>query len=439
MVKTEYGQVEGIKKDGCTVYLGIPFAKPPVGKRAFKHPVKCDPWDGVLKVDHGSKNAIQATYGYFVGNTSRDCLYLNVFVPEHIGDEKLPVMFWIHGGAYATGAAGATEEGSMNLEYNLERFAVESNTVVVSANYRLNVYGFLNLNSISDNFDVNNGLFDLILALQFVNDNIDAFGGNSGNITIFGESAGGACVLALMAMDNAKGLFHKAISQSACIEHFFTYEEGAKYARIFLEKAGVKKTSELMNLSDEKFNEADRQLTKAVRMNRDLRCPFSPIIDGKYLPDEPKKLAQETDVPLLIGTTEDEGKFFIKDMKTFTMPFMSLIYNLDVKNDAEKYRQRACNALTREVFTKPLDDFLSGYSGQAFRYEYRYVVEGSQLGSCHASELNVMFGKDTTIDGVKIDKDDAVGIEMRKIWGKFAKTGNPGWNEYLSGKDTFII
>ncbi len=439
MVKTKYGLVEGITKGDCTVYMGIPFAKPPIGKLAFKHPIPPDKWDGVLKCNHGSKNPIQLSAGFSVGNNSMDCLYLNVYVPNDIGDEKLPVMFWIYGGAYVQGAVGAVEEGSTTLGYNMERFAAETHTIVVTANYRLAVFGFLNLNSVCSDFDTNNGLFDQILALKFVNENIEAFGGNPENITIFGESAGGGSVLALMSMDAAKGMYHKAIAMSAPIEHYFTYEESAEYARLFLKGAGVNRASQLINMSQSDLDKAIKKHANTIKLKGDVRCQFSPVIDGVTLTDSPKVLAKQCNVPLLIGTTEEEGNLFVRNIPTVAMPALAKLFGFKVYKDADDYRQRVSNACTRFVFTDPLDEFLPGYKGKAWRYDVRYIIDGSKLRSCHASEIQFMFGAETTIDGVPIAHDDPKGALMRDIFSRFAYTGELNWNQYNGKDDIYII
>ncbi len=439
MIKTKSGKVEGFVKDGCMCYMGIPYAKKPVGRRAFKHPEPVEPWEGVLQCNHGSKNPIQSYQGFYVDNIDLDSLYLNIFIPENRGDKKLPVMFFIYGGAFTQGGAGAVSEGSTTLEYNMQRFAAQSNTIVVTANYRLNVLGFLNLNSVCKDFDINNGLFDQLLALKWVNDNIKAFGGDDKNITIFGESAGGASVLALMCMDDAKGLFNKAIVQSADIDHFFTYEESAEYARLYLKGANVNRSSELLNMTRDELNEAEEKFSNAVKRNRDIRVCFSPVIDGEVLKGAPIEILKNSDIPLMIGTNEYEGNMFVRGMKTYEIPFIAKLLKLEIRRDAPDLRARASNAITRKVFTEPLDELLKGYGGKAWRYEYRYAVEGSELGCCHASELFVMFGSKATIDGVPIDEDDAVGMRMRRIWGAFAYEGDPGWEEYTAGNNIFII
>ena len=258
MVKTKYGMVEGFRKDGCRVYLGIPFAKPPVGPLMFRHPAEPEPWEGVLKADRGGRNPVQVQGAFSRGNNSLDCLYLNVFVPEEDADTARPVMVWVYGGAYSRGGAGAPKEGNTEIAYDFCRFARETRTVVVTFNYRLNLYGFLNLACLSRRFDRNNGLFDQIQALKFVRENIAAFGGDAGNVTVFGQSAGGACILALMSMPETEGLFHKAIVQSACIDHFFTEEESRARTKLYLKHMRIRHLSELFEVSAERVMAVNR-------------------------------------------------------------------------------------------------------------------------------------------------------------------------------------
>lgn len=139
IIEISYGALEGIERNGCALYLGIPFAKAPVGDLAFRHPLPPEPWSGVLKADHGSCNPIQAPGGFYTGNNSMDCLYLNVFVPEEV-PAPLPVMVWIYGGSYSQGGAGAEDRAGTRLQYDLSRFARETGCVVVTFNYRLNLY-----------------------------------------------------------------------------------------------------------------------------------------------------------------------------------------------------------------------------------------------------------------------------------------------------------
>jgi len=320
-VATEYGLVRGIVKDGCHEYLGIPYAAPPVGTLAFKHPVPPEPWNGILDVVRGPISPVQGTGRSTISLDGRDCLYLNVFVPEDI-EPGAPVMVWIYGGSYANGGVGRMSEDSDELSYDMARFARETKTVCVNFNYRLNLEGFLNLHFLDKNFDQNNGLFDQILALKFIRNNIHRFGGNADNVTVFGQSAGAACMLVLMGNKETSGLFDKAIVQSACVDSFWTEKQSQRLTYKYLGFLGVS-PSELGRLKDisiDKVHEANRLLKKFVLREGNSCCCFSPTIDGVTIPEKPGEMAKSFSKPALIGTTSQEGDLFVMNIPNVALP-----------------------------------------------------------------------------------------------------------------------
>ena len=439
MVETKYGLVEGIEKDGCTMYLGIPFAKPPVGKLTFKHPQEPKPWDGVLKADHGGHNPMQGTGAFCQGNNSLDCLYLNIFVPnlEDV-DSPLPVMVWVFGGAFTRGGSGATEEGTTNMVYDFCLFARETRTIVVTFNYRLNLYGFLNLSFLGDHFDINNGLYDQIQALRFVKENIAAFGGDPANVTLFGQSAGAGSILALMCMDDANGLYHKTIVQSG-VDHCYSEEESRENTKLYLRKLGIRHLSELFNLSPERFAKANKAYASAIIRKGTFRCAFAPVVDGVTLKGFPSKTAQANGLPMVIGNTEREGDLFVPMFPTVMLPFLRMILHLDLPKTKAPYKERASDALSEAAFIRPEMEILEGYQGTAWRYVFAHKVPGSKLGACHAAEVPHELGKEKTIDGIEIPKDDPTGKELREKLGRFAWTGNPGWEPYTENKTVYTF
>ena len=438
MVETKYGSIEGFEKDGCDVYLGIPFAKPPVGELSFQHPLPPEPWAGTWKATQGSANPIQKDAGnYVVANNNKDCLYLNVFVPKK-RDGVLPVMVWIYGGAYSQGGAGAVQEGSSELEFDMTRFAVDTGCIVVTFNYRLNVFGFLNLHCLDADFGQNNGLYDQIMALKFVKENIAGFGGDPDNVTVFGQSAGGACILALMGMKDAEGLFQRTIVQSPCVEHFFTEEESVRYTEAYLKHAGVKEPWDLLMLQDHQIRAANNAFERWVLMKRDIRCAFSPIIDGVTITEEPKEAVKKARYPMLIGNVKEEGNMFLDSFPTIVLPLAPLFIRLKAEPGDESYRQRLSNALTKHVFIQPQLEILDEYAGTAWRYEYRYVYPNAPTGCAHCSELPVLFDK-KMLEYEGDPASEQIGDQMRSIWGRFAKEEDPGWKPYQPGKDVFII
>ena len=209
------GWLQGVEEDGIRIFRGIPFAKPPVGERRFRRPEPAEPWAGVRDASRFGPSAPQTKLqidflpGMDVGEQSEDCLYLNVFAPA-AGGPRRPVLVWIHGGAFTIGS------GSQAL-YDVRPIVRRGDVIVVTINYRLGALGFLHLAELcGEDFadGANAGLLDQIAALGWVRDNIAGFGGDPGNVTIFGESAGGMSVGTLLGMPAARGLFQKAIAQS---------------------------------------------------------------------------------------------------------------------------------------------------------------------------------------------------------------------------------
>ena len=264
-VATEYGLVRGIVRDGCELFLGIPFAAPPVDDLAFKHPVPPEPWKGVFDASKAPASPVQGKGSSTIAFDDKDCLYLNIFVPKDI-PEDAPVMVWFYGGSYSNGGCGKVSENSEELYYDFTKFAKDTKTIVVSFNYRLNLEGFLNLNFLDKSFDRNNGLYDQMAALKYVRNNINKFGGDADNVTVFGQSAGAACILALLGMDEAQFLFDKAIMQSPCVISFWSEEQSERYTRKYLKLIGVQPSelNKLKSIDKEKIHEANRLLRRLV-------------------------------------------------------------------------------------------------------------------------------------------------------------------------------
>ena len=430
VVTTEYGQAEGIVRGGCRCWFGLPFAKAPVGDLAFRHPEKPDPWDGVYKAVKGRANPLQGHGHKKYGYTDRDCLYLNVFAPD-TEEENLPVMVWIFGGSYCTGGTGLKSADSDDLEYDMTRFAKDTQTIVVTFNYRLNMEGFLNLSYIDPSFEMNNGLYDQIAALRVVRENIGAFGGDSGNVTVFGQSAGAACILALMTHPDAMPLFDKAIVQSACVDSFWNVEESRKMTELFLKYIGVAKSdiARLKTVSADEVYEAARKLKKKVFGGGDVRCAFSPVIDGVTIKDYPSKLASCCDKPLLMGTNKNEANIFVNDIPDILMPFAARRFHLNPER-GEGAKSRYSDQVTESIYKTPARAITSAYKGPVWTYEYTYqtpAIRQSGAGCFHASELPVLFAQDLGISPVDDPETEKTGDMMRGVWGEFARTGKCAW------------
>lgn len=442
VIETSYGKISGISKNGCLEFLGIPYAKAPVGDLAFRRPDDPEPWDDIKITDKGGRNSIQGySSRHYISYNGQDCLYMNICIPENAGTD-LPVLVWIHGGSYATGGTGRINEESEDMVYDLTRFARETGCILVDFNYRLNLYGFMNLNCFSSRFDINCGLFDQIKALEFVQKNISAFGGDPGNVTVFGQSSGGACILALMTMPEAEPLFAKAIVQSACVDSFWTPAQSQKLAKKYLRMLGysAKKPEKILSADPKAVYKANRDLKIQIRAKGEVTCVFSPVVDGKTLKDYPGRIVSSSDKPLLIGTVLHEADLFTNGLPAIVIPYTPRLFKLGTRW-GKNLRRRVSDDLTYKVYKKPVLDIASSYKGDIWIYDYQYK-------KCrHADEVPVLFGSKTepgrdarSPADTSLEPDaDALGITLRSVWGQFAKTGRPGWEMYKDSRDIHIF
>jgi len=308
-VKVKQGIVEGTIEDGLRVFKGVPFAAPPVGDLRWKAPQPAEKWEGVKQTTGYAPAPMQG--GNPPSGKSEDCLYLNIWTPAKSSKEKIPVLVWIYGGGFSF---GSTSEPVHNGEH-LARKGV----VLVSIAYRVGQLGFLSHPELSaenpNNVSGNYGLLDQIAGLQWIQDNIAAFGGDPDKVTIFGESAGGISVSMLCASPLAKGLFHGAISQSGGSfgptrpttfpgENMKTLQQAEAEGKSYVQKVGVSSIAELRKI------EADK-LPMGMGMGGGW-----PITDGYVIPDDQHKLYEAgkyNDVPVLIGYNSDEGASFTRE------------------------------------------------------------------------------------------------------------------------------
>ena len=225
IVSTKYGKIKGYERNCIIEYLGIPFAKPPIGDLRFKRAQEIEPWDNIFDASKYGQKSIQLENGKTVG--SEDCLTLNIQLP--VKGENFPVLVWIHGGGYNTGAASDSLTDGISF--------VKEGICYVSIQYRLNVLGFYDFSTYKycENFDSNCGLSDQILALKWVHENISSFGGDPNNVTIMGESAGGASVINMLAIPAVKGMFNKAIIQSGLPNCVMTHKMARENIDLFIE------------------------------------------------------------------------------------------------------------------------------------------------------------------------------------------------------------
>lgn len=442
IVQTKFGLVEGLEFEDGYKFYGIPFAKAPIGELMFKHSLEPDKWSDTYKAFKPKSNPIQREGTFSVGNNNLDCLYLNIYVPKCAKDKIVPVMVRVYGGSYATGGTGLKDNNI--AEYESLEFANEVGCIIVNFNYRLNVYGYLNLNSLDKNFDLNNGISDQILALKFIKENIENFNGDKNNITLFGQSAGASSILALMTIEKAKQFFNKAITMSPVSEHFFTYKESAKLAKKYLKYLKIKNIDlkKLYYLDPEDIKVANKKLANYAYRKGELRCPFSPTVDGYDLKDFPINKLHESKKELLIGNVIDEGNLFLLKAPDIALPFMVKLFRLKVKRGKGAYRRRASDALTHKLYLDPLLKILSRYKAKAYKYEYSHTTpDCKKLGliTFHACDVPVLFNYNTSFEKVDDPETQRVGKMMRELFGKFSRNEFDDFKTYQESKGTIKI
>jgi len=404
---------------------------------------------------------------------SEDCLNLNIWTPGLDGKLR-PVLFWIHGGGFRTGS------GSFPT-YKGGTLSARGDVVVVSINYRLGPFGFLNLAEITGGAipaSGNEGLLDQIAALEWVRDHIAAFGGNPENITIFGESAGGMSVGALLAMPRAKGLFHKAIPQSGAAHTSKPLNRATLAAEHFLNLLGVKPgdAESLRKIPHEKLLKvSDELVAKAQTSIRELGgMPFQPVVDGTELPMTPieaLKSGTGSGIPVLVGTTLEEWKLFgaldpnvmKTDEEKLTKRINRLIPDADPEAMVSVYRGARADRgedtspaeifmaiQTDRIFRIPairLAETLNESGGRAFNYLFTWKSPffKGRLGSCHALELGFLFGTFEAKFSGSGEKAERLARDIQDAWIAFAHQGDPScstlekWPVYGNLRETMVM
>ncbi|MDR1735946.1 MAG: carboxylesterase family protein [Oscillospiraceae bacterium] len=465
-VTTAFGKLEGRVVDGVRTFLGVPFAKAPVGELRFRDPQLIGAWEHTLPALGYAKDPMQNNLVLGPEFFSEDCLYLNIWAPETAGTDT-PVMVWIPGGAFAVGGAGAVKPEGPST-YDCHAIAKETGNIVVSASYRLNVFGFLNLSGFSDRFEDNLGMKDIVMALRWVRETIGAFGGDAGNVTVFGESAGGEAISALMLIDEALPLFRKAIIQSNCYGSFYTPQEEREICEKYLEFAGLdtENAAGLLDLPYETLLEANKKLDAFVAVNFFGRCSFCPVVDGVYLKDFPT-LAEYGGLgkPVLLGSNKSEGNFQVisgwSDAETLTPRLLrrltpdargKLLANYPSLPSLPAFGE----LLTDVMYTFPKirhAERLAAGGNAVYVYRFDYytpVLEKLGLFACHVSEMLPLFEvKTDPFRQFYLGSEEEVheiGTRMRAYWGNFARCGDPNgeglaaWTPYTQDtRDTLVI
>jgi para-nitrobenzyl esterase len=472
------GLVVGDTKD-VDAFKGIPYAAPPVGGLRWKPPQPVKPWEGVRDCFEFGPACPQVTPMILAAipelavgaPLGEDCLYLNVWTPAGHEGKTLPVLYWIHGGGFVVGAA------SQPL-YDGEELS-RLGCVVVSVNYRVGLFGFLAhpalSNESSNHISGNYGLLDQIEGLRWVHRNIGAFGGDPDRVTIFGESAGGISVLAMMVAPQARGLFHGAIAQSATAMDFAPLRGEAPQGRLTAEESGRRFISscglgDSPDVAQMRKLDAKRLLSVAPSEAaggpgaalhfKPLLLPIGPAIDGHVLLEEPRQAfaaGHQNPVPLIIGNTQNEMSLF---MLTTRMPADEASYLNILKQDfgdfaepiAKAYpghdpveiRASAIQLATDLSFVSTTRFFARAAARQkTFRYQFsRGTKKGflQLLGAHHGVEVAFVFQRPFGTD----QEEKSISHAMGRYWLNFAASGDPNgtdlptWPSYRTGEEAAV-
>lgn len=453
VVDTENGKLRGLRDNGISSFKGVPYAAPTGGANRFMAPRPVASWTGVRDALRLGDRCVQEreTYGdppvlSWYAQTepfSEDCCVLNVFTPAADG-AKRPVLVYIHGGGYATGGGGGAVLDGSNL-------AKSGDVVVVTLNHRLNVFGYLNL---GDEFPdaANAGQLDIIAALGWIQRNIAAFGGDRGNVTLFGQSGGGSKIMVLMGMPEAKGLFHKAINMSGTSGTTVAPAQATQaYVDEFLRVLAVDKGSlrSLQEIPAERLMQARLAAVKARREGS------RPVVDNRHVfggPMTPQGLPQHARVPLLMGTAKTEATFyFAGDARHMKLTPQQVKARLKAQFGIDDGRAESLMAafrqdepdrtpsevlvalITNSLFRVPMIQAAEAKANakQApvylYNFSWRAPVDGGIWGSPHAIDIPFAFG---TIDKAKSLVGDAadapeVSRALMTAFVAFARTGDP--------------
>lgn len=485
VAETESGKVRGIIRNGIYTYKGIPYA---IAER-FEAPKKVESWEGIRSsMTWGPVAPLETAttpltdelkyfFNHDMGTSGEDCLVLNIWTPEISDGKKRPVMFWIHGGGYITGSSQELPA------YHGENLSKKGDVVVVSINHRLNILGFLDLSKYGEEYkySANHSILDIRTALEWVRDNISNFGGDPNNVTIFGQSGGGAKVNNLMAMPSAKGLFHKAINQSGAFRNAVLKKETTQEITEEVLKELQLNSNEVDSLKTipyEILQSAGRKALKIVenkmKDNGEAVPGFGfgldwfPSIDGNLLPHDmfsEQALELSKDIPLLIGTVKDEFPISM-------FVGMSDATEEEVRGFIQQQRGENTDAYIKAVKaaypnSKPSDlmdvdltfrpgavyqanvksSLSDGASVYMYFFSWQSPVLDGKYKAFHCMELpfvfdNIARSENMTGGGVEAE---ALADVMSQSWINFARHGNPehdglpSWKPYSNEKGSTMF
>ncbi|MEV7976726.1 carboxylesterase family protein [Streptomyces sp. NPDC086519] len=473
LVRTDDGLVRGVRSAATDKFLGIPYAAPPTGERRWRPPAAVTPWRGVRAATANPPACAQAVGGLRPGEVSvtEDCLYLSVYRPAHTTARKLPVLFWIHGGGYGSGAA--------NL-YNGTKIAAANDAIVVSINYRINVFGFLALASLDheQGNSGNYGFLDQLAALRWVNKNIAAFGGDPGRVTIDGQSAGAFSVCNMLAAPAAKGLFSAAVMQSGGTCPTASKTSYQETDQAIVRAAGCSAANaraELACMRRKSVGELNDAMAKVPAAGT-----WSVVAGGNALPTQPLEAVKAGDwnkVPVLMGTTRDEARaelhyigasfpesedgyhsviraFFGDQADKILAEYPASDYTDPAYATAAVLTDSGATAglggcgelSTADIFAEQTTTyFYEFYDPNAPPLTVPEPPKGFQMGSSHSSELAYLFQNGYAQQPSHFTTaQKALSDRIMRYWATFAGRGNPNahgqpdWPAYQGGGNGIV-